>query len=166
MHREQLAVTHPAELQATATPHVYRVTLIRAGLWPSKRLACPAAVLAGAVPLFAGRPCFLNPPPPQAGGHGYPDLRDYVGFIDAPEWNEEEAAIAARLRLASTPAAQVLAPLLESYLADRAAGRAVPDIGLSAVLWFSATPGQPGQPAAAVRTVAEIHAVDQVELTR
>lgn len=163
MHREQLAVTHPAELQATATPHVYRVTLIRAGLWPSKRLECPAAVLAAAVPLFAGRPCFLNPPPPQAGGHGYPDLRDYVGLIDAPEWDDAAEAITAQLRLAATPAAAVIGPLLESYLADRAEGRAVPDIGLSAVLWLSAAPGQAGQPEAAVRTVAEIHAVDQVD---
>ncbi len=157
----------PGALASGAGPRgrVYRAVLIRPGEWLGKGIRCPAEVLERSAPLFNGLASFLNPPPPQLGEHGYPGLERLLGVTENARWEEEVpagsgiGAVVADYRLADTDAARWFQRLVDGWLREKADGRPVPAVGLSAVPWVMLGPAG----ADGLREVAEIVGVDQVD---
>ena len=138
---------------------VYRAVLIRPGEWAGKGIRCSAEVLERSAPLFNGLASFLNPPPPQLGEHGYPGLERLLGVTENARWDEESQAVVADYRLADTDTARWFQRLVDGWLRERADGRPVPAVGLSAVPWVMLGPkGEDG-----LREVVDIVNVDQVD---
>ncbi len=137
----------------------YRAVLIRPGVWQGKGLRCPAEVLRRNVAKFEGLASFLNPLPPVPGQHGYPMLERLAGVVEHAAWDEGLQAVLADYRLADTDAARTVGRLIDGGLAAQAAGRAAPDIGLSAVPWVRLGPAGPD----GLREVLDIVKVDQVD---
>ncbi len=137
----------------------YRAVLMRPGEWAGKRLRAAPEVVRRAAGLFEGQASFLNPPPPAAGEHGYPGLQHLLGTVRAARWDEAEGAIVGEYVLYPTPAAQWFGQVVDRVLADRAAGRVAPHIGLSAVVRVTCGPAG----ADGVREVREIVEVEQVD---
>jgi hypothetical protein len=137
----------------------YRAVLIRPGLWEGKGLRCSADALRAAAGKFEGAASFLNPPGRQWGDHGYPMLERMLAVCCNASWSEECQAVVADYRLTESPVADMFARLVDGWLSDRAAGRAVPAVGLSAVLWLHA--GERDDEG--LRDVLEIVAVDRVD---
>ena len=137
----------------------YRAVLMRPGEWAGKRLRAAPEVVRRAAGLFEGQASFLNPPPPAAGEHGYPGLQHLLGTVRAARWDEAEGAIVGEYVLYPTPAAQWFGQVVDRVLADRAAGRPAPHIGLSAVVRVTCGPAG----ADGVREVREIVEVEQVD---
>ncbi len=151
-------VTLQGEL-AAGVGRVYRAVLIRPGEWLGKGIRCAPEVLQAAAAKFDGLASFLNPPGPLPGQHGYPGLERLLGVTEHARWDEAEGAIVADYRLADTDVARWFRRLVDGWLVERAAGRPVPEIGLSAVPWVRLGPtGADG-----LRDVTEIVRVDQVD---
>ncbi len=137
---------------------VFRAVLIRPGVWLGKGMRARAEVLRAAAGKFEGVASFLNPPPPRAGQHGYPGLERLLGVTENARWDEEEGGVVADYRLAETDAGRAFGRLIDGWLASRDAGRAVPPIGLSAVLTVRLGRAQEG-----MREVEEVVSVDQID---
>jgi hypothetical protein len=158
MERVQLDGALVAGGGAGGSP-AYRAVLMRPGEWAGKRLRADPDVVRRAAGLFEGKAGFLNPPPPAAGQHGYPGLQHLLGTVRAARWDEAEQAVVGEYALYPTPAAQWFGQVVDRVLADRAAGRPAPDIGLSAVVRVLCGPAGAG----GVRDVREIVGVEQVD---
>lgn len=157
--QDRVRVELAGELGPGPRGRVYRAVLIRPGEWLGKGIRCAPEVLARAAPLFEGRASFLNPPPPQLGEHGYPGLERLLGVTENARWDDESQAVVADYRLADTDVARWFQRLVDGWLRERADGRVVPAVGLSAVPWVMLGPrGEDG-----LREVTEIVGVDQVD---
>ncbi|NLF14243.1 MAG: hypothetical protein GX597_20860, partial [Anaerolineaceae bacterium] len=132
---------------AQGGPRQYRARLITAGTIRAQgnrpsNLEIPASTLQAALDahLFDGRPAFVDHP---SWLDDYPSLRNLAGVVTDCAWdpgalNDEKGlagAITGAITLYPTEAGRVVADLFDQVLADTAAGRPAPDIGLSAVLW-------------------------------
>ncbi len=94
-------------------------------------------------------PAALEPAAPMFSGVGmqvdhaslatlfYPSLRDTAGVTFNANWNEESQSIEGGARLYQRDDLVWLRQFLDELLQDQEAGREVPDIGLSAVLWHN-----------------------------
>ena len=105
---------------------------------PSKWLI-PMQALIDAVPLFQGAASYLDHPALYGfGWHQSPSLSNLVGVCSDPEWSDKEDGIVGRLRLydndPNSPGA-MLGALYDQILADKQAGKPIPEIGLSAIIW-------------------------------
>ena len=149
----------PSAQDGSGGRRVYRAVLIRPGEWQGKGIWCAPEVLARSAPLFNGLASFLNPPGPSVGQHGYPGLELLLGVTENARWDEEAQAIVADYRLADTDTARWFQRLVDGWLRDRAAGRPVPAVGLSAVPWVMLQAGTSGS----LREVVDIVSVDQVD---
>jgi len=147
------------ELEPGPRGRVYRAVLIRPGEWRGKGIRCAPEVLARAAPLFDGQASFLNPPGPLPGQHGYPGLERLLGVTENARWDEQAGAIVADYRLAETDTARWFQRLVDSWLREKAEGRPVPALGLSAVPWVMLGPAG----ADGLREVVDIVNVDQVD---
>ncbi len=133
---------------AEAAGRVYRAILIRPGEWAGKGIRCPAEVLRREAQKFNGLASFLNPPAPAPGQHGHPMLERLLGVTENAAWDEtlppgssnEAGGVVADYRLADTDVANGFRRLVDEWLKAKAAGRAVPAIGLSAVPWVRLGP--------------------------
>lgn len=67
------------------------------------------------------------------GWFAYPSMRDLAGVTYSPVWNDEAGRVDGGIRLYSRPDLKWLQTLLDEIVADLAAGREVPDVGLSIV---------------------------------
>lgn len=121
---------------AVAGGHALEVTVIRPGR-SQNGLHYPAQVLREAVPLWEGAAAFCDHPTAldqtRAGGRSVRDLVGvYAGahYEEGSDTGDGEGGIRATLRL--YPNAEWLFHLIEAAMADREAGRAAPDIGISA----------------------------------
>ena len=163
--QDRVRVELAGELEPGPRGRVYRAVLIRPGEWQGKGIRCAPEVLAKAAPLFDGLASFLNPPGPLPGQHGYPGLERLLGVTENARWEAEVpagagiGAIVADYRLAETDTARWFQRLVDGWLREKAEGRPVPALGLSAVPWVMLGPaGADGR-----REVTDIVSVDQVD---
>lgn len=112
-----------------AAPHVYDVTIIRAGE-SENGYTYPAQVLEDSVDLFDGATAFVD----HAGGddfwRGTRSVRDVAGAYGNALWQDDDQAITAQLYLVDEP----IADLLNAYINAKEAGEPAPNIGISADL--------------------------------
>lgn len=146
-------------IQPTHRGRTYRAVAIRPGEWKGHGLFCPAEVLRRNAGKFNGLASFLNPGPAQSGQHGHPAIQSLLGVFDNAHWDEAEQAVVGDYHLAETPVAGWFKGLADGMIAARAAGRRVPDVGLSAVPWVRVT----GQRSDGLREVGEILGVEQLD---
>lgn len=106
---------------------------------------------------FEGRAVFIDHAAPAA----YPSLRNLVGVSEAAIYDEQSQAVYGRLKLYDTPDGQAMRALLTRLVADRQAGRAVPDVGLS--LTFYPQWGK-REPHSNLRRVVGIQHIESVDL--
>ena len=158
-------LTAPASAVGTQTARppvggrVYEAVLVRPGEWQGKGIRADAEVLRRCAQKFDGVASFLNPPPPRPGQHGYPEIERLLAVTENARWDEDQHAIVADYRLQDTDAGRSFGRLIDDWLAARAAGHVVPEIGLSAVPWVQlGAPGSDG-----LRPVLDIGKVDQVD---
>jgi hypothetical protein len=136
--RTRLTLTHPLDLTATPDRRTFRARLIRAG---RVRYAdnspgpfhIPAEALIDAQQrgMFNGISTFVD----HADWFANSSLRNLAGLVVAAEWNDDAQGIDAAITLYETPAGQLVEQLFSDLLADAAAGRPTPDVGLSLVFW-------------------------------
>ena len=124
---------------AQGGPRQYRARLITAGTIRAQgnrpsNLEIPASTLQAALDahLFDGRPAFVDHP---SWLDDYPSLRNLAGVVTDCAWDPFENGVAGTITLYPTDAGRIIGQLFDQVLADTAAGRPAPDIGLSAVLW-------------------------------
>jgi hypothetical protein len=126
--------------------HQYAITVMQPGRVlqdngePSNWLI-PADVIQAAAPLFAGAAAYLDHPELFGfGWRGEPQVKNLIGVVLDPAWDDAAQSLQATLRLydqdPASPGALVAA-LLDQMLADQAAGVDVPPVGLSAVFFHS-----------------------------
>jgi len=127
-----------SDRQSQGERPAYGVTFVKAGYvrlrnGDESAFFIPPAVLQAAVPLFNGLASLID----HAGLATlfYPSLRDTAGVTFNPLWNGAEASIEGGIRLSNRPDLAWFRFFLREYWEDQAAGREVPDIGLSAVLF-------------------------------
>lgn len=146
-------------IQPAHRGRTYRAVAIRPGEWKGHGLYCPADVLRRGADKFNGLASFLNPGPAQSGQHGHPAIQSLLGVFDNAHWDEAEQAVVGDYHLADTPVAGWFKGLADGMIAARAAGRRVPDVGLSAVPWVRVT----GARSDGLREVGEILGVEQLD---
>jgi hypothetical protein len=151
MQTKSTALTQSLHLQlidsGTDLGHrAYQCLLIGAGRvrttdGSDSRWLIPPEALQPAAHLFDGVPSYIDHPSMFGfGWHQEPSLRDLAGVCLNATWSEEEQGIAGIIRLYDDDpqgAGAMIGALYDQILADRAAGIATPQIGLSAVLWHS-----------------------------
>jgi hypothetical protein len=124
----------------------------------------PAEAIRNATPLFDGVSSYLDHPELFGfGWRGEPEVKNLVGVIFDPAWDDAEQALVAGLRLYDqdphSPGAFVGA-ILDQMLADQQAGLEVPPVGLSAVFYHrSRLDGGSG-----LRVTQEFRKVESVDL--
>lgn len=94
----------------------------------------------------------------------YPQIKDMAGVCFSAKWNEADQRIDGGLRLSARPDLVWYQSLLDEYLQDQEAGRDVPDVGLSAVLfqeskWVEADDGSGEE----IRLTTEIKHVESCD---
>nr|MBC7245605.1 Mu-like prophage major head subunit gpT family protein [Chloroflexota bacterium] len=112
----------------------YEVVAITAG--EGNGLHYGAEVLRAALPLFEGASVFVDHAQlpeiwSQTGGRS---LRNLLGVLEHCTYSDEWNGICGELRVYPGPDAEWFCAMVDQYLADRAAGRPVPRLGLSAVV--------------------------------
>jgi hypothetical protein len=109
----------------------FEVVCIRPGR--ANGLEYPPGALEASVPLWNGVTSFVDHASAlDRTRAGYRSVRDVCGVISAPEWDAGRGVVA-QLHLAGR-AGEELAPLLAALVRERAQGRPVPNVGLSADL--------------------------------
>ena len=141
--------------------------VVRADGQPSNWLI-PAEAIRSAVPLFEGVASYLDHPetvgPAEVPAQrGEPQVKNLVGVIFDPRWDEDEQALLAGLRLYDgephSPGA-LAGALLDQMLRDREQGLKVPEIGLSAVFYHASSFDQE----AGLRVTRAFKKVESVDL--
>ncbi|MEW5988981.1 MAG: hypothetical protein AB1791_20340, partial [Chloroflexota bacterium] len=133
----------PAPLHPRApAARVYAARFVRAGRVravgnrPSDIVIEPAAIRAAVErELFTGRAMFIDHATRSSGSPEQASLRNLAGVTVEATWNEAEQAAEGAIRLYDNEAGRAIGSLLQQFLADAAAGRPVPDVGLSLVFW-------------------------------
>ena len=125
------------DMGATKRP-AYGVTFVKAGYVRLRNgdesvFFIPAAVLEGAVPRFNRLASFIDHA--SLSTLFYPSLRNQAGVTFGASWNGAEASVEGGIRLSNRPDLEWFRFFLQEYWEDQRAGREVPDIGLSAVLF-------------------------------
>src|SRR5688572_6264635 len=111
-------------------PRAVDVTILAAGR-SQNRLEYAPEVLRASVPLWEGASAFVDHPTAvDVTRAGRRSLRDLAGVYECVQYDESRQAIRAVLRLYS--GAAWAHELIREAVADRAAGRAAPNIGISA----------------------------------
>lgn len=137
------------------------VTLIRAGASANGNVY-GGEVLRGSMPLWEGATAFVDHPSAidgtRAGGRS---VRDIAGVYRGARWQE---GVGIRATLHFAPGAEWLRRLVEAALADRAAGRAVPKIGVSADMLVLKRPArdEAGRRVWEVTRIERVNSVDVV----
>ncbi|MHB1007548.1 MAG: phage major capsid protein [Chloroflexota bacterium] len=148
-------------LEAQDGAREIEVTIIRPGA-SANGLLYPAVVLEASVPLFENAAAFADHPTvidmTRAGGRS---LRDLVGVYHSARW-EPARGVVAVLRFNTSGA--WAADLAATYIADRAAGRPVPPIGISADLLVSREAAPTGRGHRQRFTVTRVAAVNSADL--
>jgi hypothetical protein len=120
-------------------PRAVDVTIIAAGR-SQNRLEYPAEVLRRSVPLWEGASAFVDHPTAlEATRAGRRSLRDLAGVYEGVHFDEARGAVRGVLRLYA--GAQWAHELIREAVADRRAGRAAPNIGISADMRVRRRPG-------------------------
>lgn len=135
------ATIYSPTLEAVRQPGPrFDVTIIRPGI-SANGLRYSREVLAASLPLWHGASAFCDHPTSldgtRAGGRS---LRDLVGVYSDPHLDHFGAI---RATLAFNPAGAWLAGVVEGLIADRAAGRVTPNVGISADMFVLKAPGTP-----------------------
>jgi hypothetical protein len=139
-------------------PRAVDVTIIAAGR-SRNRLEYPADVLRRSVPLWEGASAFVDHPTAlEATRAGRRSLRDLAGVYEGVHFDEARGAVRGVLRLYA--GAQWAHELIREAVADRHAGRAAPNIGISADMRVRRRPG----PEAGTWLVEAISAVSSADL--
>lgn len=118
---------------ATEVRH-YWVTAISAGM--GNGLEYSEDVLAQSVALFEGATVFVDHAQMEelSSVTGGRSLRRVLGVLEQCQWSASVRGVQAVLRVYPGPDAAWFCAMVDQYLADRAAGRSVPRVGLSAVI--------------------------------
>jgi hypothetical protein len=113
---------------------------VKAGNGDDTNWLIPADVVERDAPLFAGVASYLDHPELFGfGWRGEPQVKDLIGVTTSAQWDPLTAALTGTIRLYDTPSGRLVLELLTQILADQAAGRPVPDVGLSAVFYHETT---------------------------
>lgn len=134
-----LSLSTPLALtQAEGRRREFRARLIRAGRiryadnTPGPFIIpAPAIHSALALGKFDSIPAFID----HAGPFDAPSLRNLAGYVVEAHWDEAEQAAYGTIRLLETEPGRLVQDLFTQLLADRDAGRPMPDVGLSLVFW-------------------------------
>jgi len=152
-------LTYPLTLQASSKPRTYRAAFIKAGPVKARDqsqtnwIIHPDA-LATNWPAFNGRAVFID----HAGPFELPSLRDLVGVTTGAHFNPTTQSVEGYIRLYDREDTRWVVQLLDQIVADQAAGRETPDIGLS-IVFFSQSRHQDG-----TRITYQISYVESVDL--
>lgn len=152
--RVRLAVGR-VHLVAGSKGRRYDVTLMEAGInlngWNM-----PAEVLAVALSKFSGAACLLD----HAGGWSWPELEKLAGTHEAAVFTGD--AVTASLRLNGTAAGKLVAQIFDAWLEDKAAGRPVAPVGLSADLSVRWSPRDDYSQPRVAAEIIQVWSVDAV----
>jgi hypothetical protein len=145
----------------------YRASLISAGFVRQRNgqpsnFYLPADFLQAGVHHFNRAAVFVDHPAEGFWGPGYPSMKSLAGVIVAPEWDAAALAVAGTVRLNRRSDMAWLTEILDEILEDQAAGREVPDVGLSAVLYLDSELEQRGDER--VRKATRLKRVESVDI--
>lgn len=147
----------------------YAATLIQAGRVRTRDggyadWIIPAATLqqAAQANLFSGKAVFIDHAEGGLLGSEYPSLRNLVGVTANAHYNPINASVEGIIRLYDNTPGQWVAALLDQIVADQAAGRETPDIGLSLV--FFGVHSQQEHNGEVLRVTHSIRHVESVDL--
>ena len=153
-----------ALLAIQEAPHTYLCRFVRAGrvnggAGKVAEIEITPQALHNAVSegLFEGRAVFVD----HASFFEYPSLHDLVGVTSQAISIDQGQEVNGQIRFYETPQTQPILALLQETLADRQAGLAVPDIGLSLVffpLW------EEPQKTAELRRIVGIQQIESIDL--
>ena len=131
-------LTAALQLAATANRREYTARLVRAGRIRRADdepgpFEIPAEAIQSAILLgtFDSLATFVD----HAGFFEAPSLRNLAGITVTADWNAEEQAAHATIRLYDNHAGNIVGTLFDQVLADARAGQPVPDVGLSLVFY-------------------------------
>ncbi len=135
----RLSLNTPLTLSRDTTrPREYRARLIRAGrIRYADNTPGPFTIPAEAIMAAVARgqfnaiPTFID----HTGLFENPSLRNLAGYVTEASWNDADQTAEGTIRLLENEPGQTVTTLFDQLLADRDAGRHMPDIGLSLVFW-------------------------------
>jgi hypothetical protein len=111
----------------------YEVSILQAGE-NKNGWTMPPEVLGSHINKFTGAPCQLD----HRGWFEGAKLASLAGTITGPHFQDDTAM--GSLVIADTPAGELVQRIFDAWIEDKAAGRPVADVGLSAVLWLRWAP--------------------------
>lgn len=129
----QVELAQSEGLLQQPTNGTLEATFIQAGPVAGWEVWLPAEVLREAAALFSGKGSFLDHPDLFESHH----LSALMGVTSEALFNPFSGTVDGRIRLMDTPAAELFRRVIDQVLEDRERGLEVPDVGLSAVLWWA-----------------------------
>ena len=133
----------------------YEVTILESGEnlngW-----TMPPEVLGAGINKFAGAPCQLD----HRGWFEGAKLEKLAGTIQDPSFQDSTAI--GTLAITDTPAGNLVQRIFDAWLEDKAAGREVAEIGLSAVLWLRWQPREQWEDPLVCSEIVMVESVDAV----
>lgn len=145
----------------------YGVTFISAGYVRRRDGAqsnwkIPPEALLPAVGMFNGAANFIDHA--SLASWFYPQIKDMAGVCFAAKWNADRLTIDGGLRLSRRPDLAWYQSLLDEYLEDQEAGREVPDVGFSAVLYQDSewVDGEEGEALRLTTAIKHVESCDTV----
>ena len=159
-----------ARLSAGPSRREYVATFIQAGRVRTRDggyadWIIPPEVIqqAGHDHLFSAKAVFIDHADGSLLGSDYPSLRNLVGVTANAHYNPTNASIEGIIRLYPTPQGAWVAHLLDQIVADQAAGRETPDVGLSIVFFGTHVQQEyQGQPMRITQAIRHVESVDLV----
>jgi len=154
----QVELARSEGLLQPPTNGTLEATFIQAGPVAGWEVWLPAEVLREAAPLFSGKGSFLDHPGLFENHH----LSALMGVTSAALFNPGSGTVDGRIRLMDTPAAELFRRVIDQVLEDRERGLEVPDVGLSAVLWWAVNWDERVNGLPSVTRIRDVVSVDAV----
>ena len=148
-------ITGRVHLSDRPGQRTYEVTILESGE-NKNGWTMPPEVLGAAINKFAGAPCQLD----HRGWFEGAKLEKLAGTIQDPSFQDSSAI--GTLAIAPTPAGNLVQRIFDAWIEDKAAGREVAEIGLSAVLWLRWKPREEWEDPLVCSEIVMVESVDAV----